>query len=157
MLMPFGIASAALSKLIAPALCLTSYASIILKRHIRLLDVKAALIAADARLYAQPRFSVDAMTHNANVDKVREGRHKRVDACILSVLIEYARTDICARLRIKCGSKPVFFIFDYIAQSTFLLSEDSPNSMVQHKVSKFRRFQLGMLSYSSSADDKASQ
>ena len=56
----------------------------------------AALIAADPRLRAQTRLAVSAVSHDADVDEVRERRHERIDARVAASVVEDARAHIRA-------------------------------------------------------------
>lgn len=118
MLVLVWITTTAQGQLVAPSLALLTDPAEILHGHVRFLHQQTALIAADARLDAQPGFAVDAVAHDAHVDEVGEGGHERVHAGVLSLIVQYAGTDIEPRLRIKGRDESVFVIFDNLFHIT---------------------------------------
>ena len=107
-----GVAPAAEGKLVAAAFTLLRDPPEVLDGHIGLLHQKAALVAADARLGAQPRFAVDAVAHHAHVDQMRERSHERVHARVAPALIQYPRAHIRPGFGIERGFEMIFFVVD---------------------------------------------
>ena len=117
-LMLIRVAPSAQGQLVAPSLALLTDPAEILHGHVRFLHQQTALVTANPCLDAQPGFAVDAMTHDAHVNEVGKGGHERIHAGVLSLIVQYAGTDIEPRLRIKGGDKSVFVIFDNLFHIT---------------------------------------
>ena len=115
MLVLIGVAPAAEGKLIAAPSRLLRDDAEIFDGHIRLFDDETTLIAADARLDAQPRFAVDAMPHDTDIDQMRIRCHERVNARIVPCRIENARADVHARFGVKTEFEIVLFVVNDVA------------------------------------------
>ena len=124
MLVLVGVAPAAERKLVAAALALLRDPPEMLYRHVRLLDQKAALVAADPRLCAQPRFAVDAVPHHAHVDQMRERGHERVHARVASLRVQYSCAHVRSGFGIERGFEMIFFVVDNISHLYLLKSVD---------------------------------
>ena len=81
--------------------------------HIGLFYQRAALVAADSRFPAQPRFPVDAVPHHPYVDEMGERRHKWVCAGI-SAVFDNAGTDIGSCSVIEQRYKMIFGVCDSV-------------------------------------------
>lgn len=106
------VAAAAQGKLVTAAFALFCNPTKVLDGHVGLLHQQAALIAADPGLDAEPGLAVDAVTHDAHVDQMRERRHKRVNARVPPLLVQNPGPYIGPGFRVKGGFEMIFPVVD---------------------------------------------
>jgi hypothetical protein len=109
-----GVAPAAQGKLVDPAAALFGDADEIRQGHVRLLNRQPALVAAHPCLEAQPAFPMVAVPHDPDIDQVREGRLKWVNAGINARGVQDAGAHVGARFGVEHGYEVVLFVDDFL-------------------------------------------
>ena len=91
--------------------------------HLIDVGVMGHCIHGKTGLCAKAGFSMDTVTHDAHVDQVRIGGHKRIPAGIPAVCVQNAGADICAGLRVKGGLEVIFYVVNDIAHGLILIAQ----------------------------------
>ena len=105
-----GVASASERDLKSPAAALVYDLFKVVKRHVFLGQLHPILVTLNAGQDAKPAYSMRAMAHDPDIQKLGEAAHERVGTGVVPVLVEHVGPYALSGIRIKQRFIMVFFV-----------------------------------------------